>query len=253
MNRVQTQTQTRIKICGITREEDVLAAVEAGADAIGLVCFEGSKRYVTPARAAQLRKQAPPFVSVVTLFVNAHPDSVRAVIDQVRPDLLQFHGDELPDDCQQYRHPYLRALRVGAPGLDTADGLAQTCMQYQSADGWCADWCAGWLFDTYTPAYGGSGQTFDHTLLARVFAVATTTRPVILAGGLTAANVAATVRAVRPWAVDVSSGVETAPGIKSAEKIRAFVAAVRGQPVVKNSDLTVGASPPPIRGAFGSK
>jgi len=214
---------TRIKICGITREEDLLAAVDAGADAIGLVCFEGSKRYVTPARAAQLRALVPPFVSVVALFVNAHPDSVRAVIDQVHPDLLQFHGDELPDDCQQYRHPYLRALRVGAPGLDTADGLAQTCMQYQRADGWCA----GWLFDTYTPAYGGSGQTFDHTLLASVPAVSTTTRPVILAGGLTAENVAAAVRTVRPWAVDVSSGVETAPGIKSAEKIRAFVAAVR--------------------------
>jgi len=220
MNDISAQTRTRIKICGITREADLLAAVDAGADAIGLVCHEGSKRYVTPGRAAQLRALVPPFVSVVTLFVNARPDAVRAVMARVHPDLLQFHGDESPEDCQQYRHPYLRALRVGAPGLDTADGLAQTCMQYHSAAGWCT----GWLFDSYTPAWGGSGQTFDHALLASVPAI----RPHILAGGLTAENVAAAVRAVHPWAVDVSSGVEVAPGVKSADKIRAFVAAVRG-------------------------
>jgi len=209
--------RTRIKICGITREEDLLAAVDAGADAIGLVCFAGSKRFVAPARAAQLRALAPPFVSVVALLVNAPPDAVQAVIDQVRPDLLQFHGDETPEDCAQYCHRYLRALRVGGPGLDTPEAVAQVCARSVS------DWCAGWLFDTYTTAYGGSGLSFDHTLLARVPA----TRPTILAGGLNAANVSASMQAVRPWAVDVSSGVETAPGVKSAEKMRAFVAAVR--------------------------
>jgi len=214
-----TQTRTRIKICGITREEDLLAAVDAGADAIGLVCFEGSKRYVSLARAAQLRAWVPPFVSVVALLVNAPPETVHAVIKQIRPDLLQFHGDETPETCAQYRHRYLRALRVGSPGLDSADCGHAVCTRYASAAGLCA----GWLFDTYTPAYGGSGQTFDHSLLAHVPA----TRPTILAGGLNAANVAASIQTVRPWAVDISSGVETAPGVKSAAKMQAFVAAVR--------------------------
>jgi len=200
--RTQTQTRTRIKICGITREEDLLAAVDAGADAIGLVCFEGSKRYVSPARAAQLRAIVPPFVSVVALLVNAPPATVHAIIEQVRPDLLQFHGDETPEICAQYRHRYIRALRVGGPGLDTPEAVAQACARSVS------EWCAGWLFDTYTPAYGGSGQTFDHTLLARVPA----TRPTILAGGLNAANVTASIQAVRPWAVDVSSGVSVCGG-----------------------------------------
>jgi len=214
-----TRPRTRIKICGLTREEDVRAAVAAGADAIGFVCFPGSKRFVRLEHAAQLRALVPPFVSTVALFVNARPEDVHAVMDQVHPDLLQFHGDETPDECEQYRHPYLRALRVGSPGLDTADGVAAACAQYACAGGWLA----ACLFDSYTPAYGGSGQTFDHTLLARVPA----THPVVLAGGLTVENVAATVQGLRPWAVDVSSGVEIAPGVKSVQKIGAFVAAVR--------------------------
>jgi len=208
--------RTRIKICGLTRDEDLLAAVQAGADAIGLVCYEGSKRYVPVARAVQLRRLAPAFVSVVALFVNAKPQAVRDVIDQVNPDLLQFHGDESVQECEQYRRPYLRALRVGAPGLDTPAGLAGVCAQYGCA--------SGWLFDSDSPGYGGSGQSFDHTLLADLPADA---RRVILAGGLNDANVEAVVRRTRPWAVDVSSGVETAPGIKSTQKIRAFIEAVR--------------------------
>jgi len=232
--------RTRIKICGLTREEDVRAAVAAGADAIGFVCFAGSKRFVRLERAAHLRALVPPFVSTVALFVNARPEDVHAVINQVHPDLLQFHGDETPDDCEQYRHPYLRALRVGAPGLDTADGVAAACAQYAnssaSAAGWFAGCFAGCLFDSYTPAYGGSGQTFDHALLARVPA----THPVVLAGGLTVENVAATVQRLRPWAVDVSSGVEIAPGVKSADKIRAFVAAVRAADAgIKSSPRTL--------------
>jgi len=225
--RLRSHGKTRIKICGITREQDLLAAVEAGVDAIGLVCFEASKRYVSPARAAQLRAQVPPFVAVVALFVNARPEVVRTVLDQVRPDLLQFHGDESAEACQQYHHPYLRALRVGAPGLDTPKRVARACEQYASA--------TGWLFDSYTPAYGGSGLAFDHALLAHV----PTKRPHILAGGLTPANVAASVCKLRPWAVDVSSGVESAPGVKSTERLRAFVAAVRaGECIRDNTDCS---------------
>lgn len=208
--------RTRIKICGLTRDEDLLAAVQAGADAIGLVCYEGSKRYVALERAAQLRRLVPAFVSVVALFVNARPEAVRGVIDRVRPDLLQFHGDESAQECEQYGHPYLRALRVGAPGLDTPEGLARTCAQYGSA--------AGWLFDSYTPGYGGSGQSFDRALLG---GLPDGGRSVVLSGGLHAGNVEAAVRELRPWAVDVSSGVESAPGIKSADKMREFVEAVR--------------------------
>jgi len=207
--------RTRIKICGLTRDEDLLAAVAAGADAIGLVCYEGSKRYVSVERAAQLRRLVPAFVSVVALFVNAKPQVVRSVIDQVDPDLLQFHGDESVQECEQYRRPYLRALRVGAPGLDTPAGLADACAQYGSA--------AACLFDRDTPGYGGSGQLFDHALLTDL---PVDSRRIILAGGLNVANVEASVLGLRPWAVDVSSGVETAPGIKSADKIRAFIEAV---------------------------
>ena len=211
-----TSVRTRIKICGLTREEDIHAAVSAGADAIGLVCFAGSKRYVPLERAAQLRRVVPAFVSVVALFVNAEPDAVRAVIKHVQPDLLQFHGDESPSECEQYGHPYLRALRVGAPGLDTPEGVAAACAEYSSA--------AGWLFDSYTPGYGGSGQSFDRALLA---ALPADGRSIILSGGLKADNAENAVRELRPWAVDVSSGVESAPGIKSCDKIRAFVDAVR--------------------------
>jgi len=207
--------RTRIKICGLTRDEDLLAAVEAGADAIGLVCYAGSKRYVTIERAAQLRQLVPSFVSVVALFVNAKSQFVRDVISQVKPDFLQFHGDESVQECECYDHPYLRALRVGALGLDTSAGLAQACQQYDCA--------AAWLFDRDTPGYGGSGQTFEHTLLSDL---PVDRRRVILAGGLNELNVQASVCRLRPWAVDVSSGVEISPGVKSAQKIDAFINAV---------------------------
>jgi len=207
--------RTRVKICGLTREEDVLAAVDAGADAIGLVCYEGSKRYVSPEQAERLRRCVPPFVSLVTLFVNAKPHAVRAVIDRVQPDLLQFHGDESARECEQYDRPYLRALRVGGAGMDAPHKVWQACAEFPLAQ--------GWLFDSYTQGYGGSGQAFDYALLEEVIQEE---RCLILSGGLNATNVGQAMRAVRPWAVDVSSGVETAPGIKSAEKIRAFMLAV---------------------------
>ena len=141
--------RTRVKICGLTRETDIIAAVEAGADAIGLMLYSGSKRCLTAERAAQLRRLVPAFVSATALFVNASPSAIQAVIDSVNPDLLQFHGDESPEACRQSGRLYLKAFRVGAPGLDTPESLAAHCKNYDDA--------AGWLFDSYSAGYGGSG------------------------------------------------------------------------------------------------
>ncbi|CAM4154902.1 phosphoribosylanthranilate isomerase [Bordetella tumbae] len=210
--------RTRVKICGLTREADIASAVQAGADAIGFVFYPRSKRYVTPAQAAALRRTVPAFVDVVALFVDPDPADVRAVLEQVGPDLLQFHGDESVEDCTRYGARFLRAFRVGAPGLETPDGLAETCRAYGGA--------AGWLFDSYSAAYGGSGLAFDHALLSTVRAD-TASRPIVLSGGLNADNAAAAIQALRPWAIDLSSGVETAPGLKSADKIHALMRVVR--------------------------
>ncbi len=208
--------RTRIKICGLTREEDVDAAVMAGVDAIGFVFYPRSKRCLTPTRAAQLRRMVPAFVDVVALFVNAEEEQVRTVQGEVGPDLLQFHGDETPLECARYGHRYLRAFRAGAPGLDTAENLAATCRAYGEA--------AGWLFDSYSAGYGGSGHGFDYVLLDDVRADPVS-RPLILSGGLNAENVGAAIQLVRPWAIDVSSGVEVEQGIKSSDRISFFVAA----------------------------
>ena len=210
--------RTRVKICGLTCVDDVNAAVQAGADAIGLVFYPGSKRAVTIEQARLLRAKVPAFVSVAALFVNAAPTDVQAVIDRVQPDVLQFHGDETPDYCRQFGRRYMRAFRMGGPGMDSAAKVLAEAQQYPDA--------AGWLFDTYSAGYGGSGEVFDHGLLADVLA-SEQSQPVILAGGLNDALMANTLRQVRPYAVDVSSGVETAPGVKSGDKIRAFIRAVR--------------------------
>ncbi|MBV7485597.1 phosphoribosylanthranilate isomerase [Bordetella sp. BOR01] len=211
--------RTRVKICGLTREADIASAVQAGADAIGFVFYPGSKRYIAPQQAARLRRTVPAFVDVVALFVNPDPAQVQAVLEQVGPDLLQFHGDESPHECARYGMRFMRAFRAGAPGLDTPESLAAACRPYGEA--------AGWLFDSYSTGYGGSGQAFDHNLLAGVRADAAA-RPVILSGGLNAVNIEPAIEAIRPWAVDVSSGVETAPGQKSPDKIRALFDAVHG-------------------------
>ncbi|MFY3553297.1 phosphoribosylanthranilate isomerase [Achromobacter insolitus] len=210
--------RTRIKICGLTREQDIDAAVAAGVDAIGFVFYAKSKRCLTPMRAAQLRRMVPAFVDVVALFVNPEEAEVRAVLDQVKPELLQFHGDETPQDCARYGHRFLRAFRAGAPGLETAEALASTCRAYGEA--------AGWLFDSYSAGYGGSGHGFDYSLLDEVRADPVS-RPLILSGGLNAENVGQAVQSVRPWAVDVSSGVELEQGIKSSDRISFFVAAAQ--------------------------
>jgi len=212
--------RTRIKICGITRPEDLACAVNVGADAVGFVFHPSSKRFVSAERAAELVDKLPAFVSSVALFVNPETAFVKEVIETMRPTVLQFHGEEMPEFCASFDMPYIKAFRVGAPGLDSAQGLTQFCQQFASA--------CGWLFDSYTPAYGGSGHTFDHAMLSDLLALETGQRaPIILSGGLNAQNLFAPVRQLRPWAVDVSSGVEEGPGIKSPSLIAAFVSAVK--------------------------
>lgn len=210
--------RTRIKLCGFTRTEDVSAAVAAGADALGMVFFKKSRRAVSVSQARELRQGLPAFVQVVALFVDPEPAEVQEVIDVVSPDLLQFHGNESPEECERYGRPFLRAFRVGAPGLESAEGLLAECRRFGSA--------SAWLFDSHSAGYGGSGHGFDLALLDGV-RDAGDARPVVLAGGLSADNVAHAIRQVQPYAVDVSSGIEDAPGLKSAVKMRAFTEAVR--------------------------
>ena len=199
----------RIKICGLTREDDVEAAVAAGADAIGFVFYPPSPRYVTPLRAAELAKRIPPFVDVVGLFVNESPDSVRASCAAAPINVLQFHGDEDAAYCRQFARPYLRAARV-RPGLD----LVEFARSFPDA--------RGLLLDAFVEGYGGGGHVFDWTLIPPDLP-----GYLVLSGGLTATNVGAAIERVCPVAVDVSSGVEMSKGIKDHSKIAAFVAAVR--------------------------
>ena len=203
-------TPTRIKICGITSATDATAAVAAGVDAIGLVFHEDSPRAVDPQRATEIVAEVSPFVTVVGLFVDAPEETVDAVLTAVPLNLLQFHGEESADYCAHFGRPWIKALRVRAE-LD----IAGACEVYRGA--------RGVLLDTWREGVpGGTGMTFDWDL-----APAGLPLPVILAGGLTPDNVAGAVRAVRPAAVDVSGGVEAAPGVKDAARIAQFVAAVR--------------------------
>ncbi len=205
---------TAIKICGITREQDALAAARYGANAIGLVFYAQSPRYVTPARATELMRALPPFVMSVGLFVDASADEVTRTLAAARVDLLQFHGNESPAYCRQISRqcgvPYLKAARV-RPGLD----LLQYAHDYHDAK--------ALLLDAYVEgAHGGTGSTFDWALIPKNLPL-----PVVLSGGLTPENVTMAIQAVRPWAVDVSSGVEISKGIKDTAKIAAFVTGVR--------------------------
>jgi len=205
-------TRTRIKICGITREEDLAVAVAAGADALGFVFYAPSPRHVTPERAAQLVAHVPAFVTRVGLFVNEAAQAVRAVLAEVPLDLLQFHGDEDAAYCSQFGRPWIKAARM-KPGFN----LLEYASAFAKAPG-----VSGLLLDADVEGYGGGGKTFDWALIPRNLPL-----PVILSGGLHPGNVAGAVRAVRPWAVDVSSGVEAARGIKDAQKITEFIAGVR--------------------------
>jgi phosphoribosylanthranilate isomerase len=200
--------RTRVKICGITRPADALAAAGAGADAIGLVFYPPSPRYLSVERAREIRDALPPFVQSVALFVNADAAQVSQVIGRVHPAMLQFHGDEAPDFCAQFGLPFVKACRVKA-GVSALEYLRPFSR------------AAAWLFDSHVPEYGGVGESFDWSL------VPATDKPVILSGGLSRDNVAEAIRRVRPWGVDVSSGVEAAKGIKDAARISAFIAEVR--------------------------
>jgi len=203
-------SRPQVKICGITRREDAAAAVAAGADAIGLVFFEGSRRAVTPEAARRIVDAVGPLTTVVGLFVNASAEAVHAVCDQVALNVLQFHGDESAAFCEQFARPYIKALPVGE-GHDVAAGVASHPR------------ARAVLLDTAsTGQFGGSGETFDWGLIPKGLP-----KPLIVAGGLDPDNVAAAVRQLNPAAVDVSSGVENKPGIKDEALMVAFVRAAK--------------------------
>ncbi|CAI8817223.1 N-(5'-phosphoribosyl)anthranilate isomerase [Pseudomonas sp. IT-P12] len=200
----------RSKICGITRIEDALAAVQAGADAIGFVFYPKSPRAVTFQQARDIIRALPPFVTTVGLFVNTSRCEMGELLDAVPLDLLQFHGDEVVADCDGWHRPYIKAVRVKA-----GDDIAAACRAFPSA--------SGILLDTYVEGVpGGTGEAFDWSLIPQGLS-----KPIILAGGLTPDNVAAAIAQVRPYAVDVSGGVEASRGIKDHAKIQAFIEAVR--------------------------
>ena len=200
--------RTRIKICGLTRPEDVLVAIEAGADALGFVFYPPSPRFIDIERAASLVQLVPPFVTTVGLFVNAEPQVVRETLAAVPLHLLQFHGDEGEAYCRQFDRPYVKAARM-KPGID----LLQYASAFPSAQ--------AILLDAFVEGFGGGGKVFDWNLIPSALR-----KPLILSGGLDAGNVGEAISRVKPAAVDVSSGVEAAKGIKDAGKIHAFVSAV---------------------------
>lgn len=201
---------TRVKICGITRVADALAAAKLGADALGLVFYEPSPRAVTIAAAAEITASLPPFVTSVALFVNPEVALVEQVIHQARVDVLQFHGDETPEFCAGFQRPYFKALRM-QPGVD----IAQLANGYTTAQ--------GILLDAWLPGVpGGTGLTFDWQQIPQQIS-----KPLILAGGLNVANVATAIAQAKPWAVDVSGGVEASHGIKDMSKLSQFMQAVR--------------------------
>ena len=205
---------TAVKICGITRVEDALVAAHAGAHAIGLIFHARSPRIVPHDIARRVVDALPPFVTPVALFVDARPDDVKRVITEVRPQLLQFHGDESPEFCESFDMPYIKAVKV-RPGVD----LLQYARDYRTAK--------GLLLDAFVAgSHGGTGSTFDWALIPQKFPL-----PLILAGGLHQDNVADAIRRVRPWAVDVSSGVEATKGIKDAARIAAFIRGARNADV----------------------
>jgi len=212
--------RVRTKICGITRVEDALIAAQAGVDAIGLVFYAKSPRAVSVEQAQKIIAALPPFVSTVGLFVNASRAEVNAVLSQVPLDVLQFHGDETPAECEGFARPYFRALRM-QPGVD----IAHLAEQYSSAQ--------GILLDAWVPGvHGGTGERFDWARIPSALA-----KPLILAGGLNADNIGQAIEQVQPWAVDVSGGVEASHGIKDADKVRKFLYAVQ----MKNAQRCDGA------------
>lgn len=212
--------RTRIKICGLTREEDVSSVVEAGADAVGFVFYPKSPRYVTPEKAASLAVGIPAFVTTVGLFVNAPTDEVARTAQKVGLSLLQFHGDEMPHQCHEAAVaaglPFIRVFRV------RPDTRVDDLLKYEQIYRDASPFFRGLLLDAWTDAYGGAGKVFDWSFVSKEVG-----RRVVLSGGLNTQNVIGALERLRPFAVDISSGVEAARGIKDAGKIRAFVQAVR--------------------------
>ncbi len=202
--------RTRVKICGITRIEDAITATQAGTDAIGFVFDPKSPRHIHPDQALKIARALPPFITVVGLFVNAAPDTIEGVLQHVPLDLIQFHGNEKPEQCRRYHRPYIKAIH-----MQTDVDLYEKARLYSDA--------TGLLLDTYhADAAGGTGLAFDWDRIANDMG-----KPLILAGGLTPENVGAAIRKVCPYAVDVSSGVEQSKGIKDAKKISDFIEAVK--------------------------
>ena len=202
-------SRTRVKICGITRQEDAFAAINAGADAIGLVFYGPSPRSLSVEQAALIAEAVPPFVTIVGLFVDPDEALVSNVLKHVRIDLLQFHGLESRQTCEQFSRPYIKAIRI-----KPEDDLESTFAKYPTAE--------GFLLDTYRPGIpGGTGETFDWSLFPKQ-----SNKPLILAGGLSPDNIVSAIETTRPFAVDVSGGVESAKRIKSTELINQFIAGV---------------------------
>ncbi|MBN2866926.1 MAG: phosphoribosylanthranilate isomerase [Thiotrichales bacterium] len=198
--------RTRVKICGLTNVTDALMVANAGADAVGLVFYAPSPRHVEIEQACSIAKALPAFVTKTALFVNPDASYVKAVLEQVQIDLLQFHGDETPEFCQQFGLPYMKAIRMQA----TTD-LTQLAEQYASS--------CGILLDAYKPGVpGGTGEQFNWDWVPK-----TLSKPIILAGGLTAENIHQAIQITQPWAVDVSGGVEASKGLKSPEKVTLFM------------------------------
>lgn len=203
------RVRTRIKFCGMRRAEDAALAVSLGVDAIGFVCVRASKRYIEPSRAGMIRAQLPPFVTSVALLSNPTEEEVEAVLELLQPDYLQFHGSEEPEFCDSFRHRYIKAISMQLP-----EHAAEAAARYPGA--------AALLLDSHgSDGIGGTGAVFDWSRVPDEL------EHWMLAGGLNPENVAAAVTMARPYAVDVSSGIETAPGVKDPAKMRAFVAAVR--------------------------
>ncbi len=201
-----TLFRTRVKICGLTRIQDVTTAIESGADALGFVFYSPSPRAVTVSQAKPLIQVVPAFVSVTALFVNPTAEEVQSVIDSVRIDLLQFHGDEDDGFCRQFNKPYIKAIRVRQ-----ASDMVEACVRFPGA--------LSLLLDSYKPGVpGGTGETFNWSLIPKDLS-----KSIILAGGLTPSNVSTAIAEIAPYAVDVSGGVETSKGIKDASKIEAFM------------------------------
>ncbi len=208
--------RTRVKICGITRVEDAQLAVDAGVDAIGLVFYEKSPRFVSNAQAQEISRMIPAFVSCVALFKDADAQMIQFVLDEVAIDLIQFHGSETAAFCEQFNRPYIKALGMKGPECD-ASYLMMNVKKYHAAK--------ALLLDSHAPGMaGGTGETFDWSTLTSI------AKPIVLAGGLTADNVGQAIAEARPFAVDVSSGVESAPGIKDETMVRHFMAQVALNP-----------------------